>query len=596
MKKNKNKTKTGIFRLIEIAGTKRYWLLVSILFAILATFVQFVPVVTVYLILSELASHATELDKIDRKLLFELGYISLGSVAAFGGLLYIALMLSHIAAFNILYEIRVKLAEKMTKLSMGYFTKRASGKIKKVMMEDVEQIELFVAHHITDITSAIVFPLIMIGYLFYVDWRLAIVTLLPLPLSLLIIVSMLSRVDLSRKYHDCLENMNSTVTEYVRGMPVVKIFGSIDTSFQKLQQSVFAFRDFSKKVSIDSSTRYPGFLTIASSSLLFIIPSSVFLLLYEEAYHQFLPTVFLFLIVGGGLFFPLLKLLYMGAQLQQIRVGVDRIDELLNQKEIIEVEEEKSPRDSSLIFDAVSFSYEEQTVLDQISFTALPNTVTALVGPSGAGKTTIGMLAARFWDVQAGSICIGGVDLKEMKIESLMDHVSFVFQDNNLFFDTIEANIRMGNTQASQKDVIEAAKAAQCHEFIEALPQGYQTKVGAGGTYVSGGEQQRIGIARVILKNTPIVVLDEATAFADPENEKKILEAFAHLVHDKTVLVIAHRLSTITNADQILVVDRGRIVQRGRHQELLDINGLYQTMWETYTRSREWAIEKKREV
>ncbi len=596
MKKIKNKPKTGIFRLIEIAGTKRYWLLMSMLFAVLATFVQFVPIVTVYLILAELASHATELDKIDRKLLFKLGYISLGSVAAFGGLLYIALMLSHIAAFNILYEIRVKLAEKMTKLSMGYFTKSTSGKIKKVMMEDVEQIELFVAHHIPDITSAIAFPLIMIGYLFYVDWRLAIVTLLPLPLSLLVIVNMLSRVDLARKYHDCLENMNSTVTEYVRGMPVVKIFGSIDTSFQKLQQSVFAFRDFSKKVSIDSSTMYPGFLTIASSSLLFIIPSSVFLLLYKEAYHQFLPTVFLFLIVGGGLFFPLLKLLYMGAQLQQIRVGMDRIDELLNKKEIIEVEEEKSPRDASLIFDSVSFSYEEQTVLDQISFTASPNTVTALVGPSGAGKTTVGMLAARFWDVQAGSIRIGGVDLKEMKIESLMDHVSFVFQDNNLFFDTIEANIRMGNTQASHNDVMEAAKAAQCHEFIEALPQGYQTKVGEGGVYVSGGEQQRIGIARVILKNTPIVVLDEATAFADPENEKKILEAFAHLVHDKTVLVIAHRLSTITNADQILVVDRGRIVQRGKHQELLGINGLYQTMWETYTRSREWAIEKKREV
>lgn len=595
MKKNKPEKsgrKIGLFRLAQIAGGKKGLLLASMSLSVLATLAQFVPVVAVYLILEELAAHASNPGAADREALYTLGFITLGSVGVFGVLLYTSMMLSHIAAFNILYEIRVAVAEKLPRFPMGYFTQRSSGEIKKVMTDDVERIELFVAHHIPDITSAFAFPLIMIGFLFYMDWRLALAATAPLPLAVLVQLKMASSGELYRQYHDALERMNAAVVEYVRGMPVVKVFGASADSFRGLRGAVFDFRDFSRKVCRDYATVYPGFLTVISSSLVFIIPVAVFLLSRIEPYEAFLPTVLLFLVVGGGMYFPFFKLMFIGSYLKQISVGVERIDAILERDEMPERDTGARPADGSLEFDNVSFAYEETEVLKRVSFKASPGTVTALVGPSGAGKTTVGLLAARFWDVDAGAVRLGGVDIRAMKTEPLMDHISFVFQDGFLFFDTLEENIRMGNRTAGPEAVRQAAKAARCHEFIEKLPKGYATLVGEGGTYLSGGEQQRIAIARAILKDSPVVILDEATAFADPENEGKILEALARLIRDKTVIVIAHRLSTITRADRILVLDEGRIVQRGTHQELASREGLYRSMWETYTRSRQWTLGK----
>ncbi|MDY0094027.1 MAG: ABC transporter ATP-binding protein [Candidatus Vecturithrix sp.] len=592
----KQQKKTGIRRLLEIAGTKKWWLFASMFLAVIATVVQFVPVVSVYLIIEELAAHAADIAAINRARVYRLGYISLGSVAVFGGLLYAALMLSHIAAFNILYEIRVAIAEKLTRLSVGFFTEKASGEIKKVMVEDVERIELFVAHHIPDITSAIVFPLFIIAYLFVMDWRLAIAALLPFPLTIGIMAVMMiggsAKIEY-RNYHTALEHMNAAVVEYVRGMPVVKVFGTALDSFQRLTESVLSYRDWAQKMTTDYAKAYPAFLTTASSSLVFLVPAAVFLLRKAGPHAPSIPTVLLFMIVGGGFFFPLLKLMFMVGYLNQISIGMERIDAILCKDEIVDRKTDTHPADASIEFDHVSFAYNESSVLDRVSFAAQPGTVTALVGPSGAGKTTLGLLTARFWDVQSGAIRIGGVDIRDMSTEALMNQISFVFQDGFLFFDTIEENIRMGNAAASKADVIQAAQAAQCHDFIERLPHGYQTLVGEGGTYLSGGEQQRIGIARAILKNTPIVVLDEATAYADPENEGKILQGFATLLKDKTVLIIAHRLSTVTNADQILVIDRGKVAQRGRHADLIKAGGLYKNMWETYSRAREWTIARK---
>jgi ATP-binding cassette, subfamily B, bacterial IrtA/YbtP len=592
----KKQKRTGLLRLIEIAGTKKWWLLASMVLAVLATVVQFVPVVAVYLIIEELAAHAADIANVNPDLLFRLGYLSLGSVAVFGLLLYAAMMLSHIAAFNILYEIRVKIAEKLTRLSMGFFTEKASGEIKKVMVEDVERIELFVAHHIPDITCAVVFPLLLIGYLFAMDWRLAIAALLPFPLTIGLMMAMMLGSGTKaayHAYHKALEAMHAAVVEYVRGMPVVKVFGTALDSFQGLTQSVLSYRDWARKMTKSYSKAYPAFLTTASSSLVFLVPAIVFLLRRSEAHASFIPTALFFLIIGGGFFFPLLKLMFMVGYLNQISIGVERIDAILNKEEILEPADGKRPADDSIEFNEVTFAYNDTTVLEKVSFAAQPGTVTALVGPSGAGKTTLGLLAARFWDVQSGAIRIGGVDIRDMKTETLMNHVSFVFQDGFLFFDTIEENIRMGNTTATKADVIRAAQAAQCHEFIEALPNSYQTLVGEGGTYLSGGEQQRVGIARAILKDTPIVVLDEATAYADPENEGKILQGFATLLKDKTVIVIAHRLSTVTNADQILVIDKGQVAQRGIHAELVKTGGLYANMWDTYSHAREWTIARK---
>ena len=588
--------KTGLARLIEIAGAKKWWLFASMVLAVIATLVQFAPTIIVYQIIRELAAHAADLSGVDRDALWRLGWVSLGAVGVFGLLLYISSMLSHIAAFNILYEIRIKLAEKLPRLSMGYFTNTASGKIKKILAEDVEQIEVFVAHHIPDITSAVVFPLLVIGYLFVVDWRMALAALLPFPIALSLMSRMMMSSESKRLYqewHTSLEKMNAAVVEYVRGMPVVKVFGTDKDSFRRFQETVTAHRDRSQRVSRDYSSTYPALLTAASSSMMFILPVAVWLLYRADNPNALIPTVLFFALIGGSFFFPLLKLTFMAGLLNQISMGVERIDEILAAAEVPERVSGRQPQDATITFENVAFAYDEAAVLENVSYTAKPGTVTALVGPSGAGKTTIGLLTARFWDVQSGAIRIGGVDIRDIRLETLMDYVSFVFQDGFLFFDTIEENIRMGNSAATMDEVIAAAKAARCHEFIERLPSGYKTLVGEGGTYLSGGEQQRVGIARAILKGSPIVVLDEATAYADPENEGRILEGLARLIRNKTVLIIAHRLSTITQADQILVVDEGQIVERGAHPELLAAQGLYRSMWDTYSQARQWTLAPK---
>jgi ATP-binding cassette subfamily B protein len=593
--KEKSKKKTGFGRLLQIAGSKKWLLFLSMILAVIATIFQFVPIIAVYLIVTELAAHATDISMVNQDKLYFLAYLSLGSILLYGIFMYVASMISHISAFTILYEIRVQISNKLSKLPMGFFNKKSSGKIKKIMAEDVERIELFVAHHIPDITTAIVFPAIIIIYLFIVDWRLALAALVPFPIAIGMIAVMMGGRGKKQyvKYHNALENMNAAVVEYVRGMPVVKVFGTSIDSFQRLKETITNYRKGMIDMSKSYSSKYPMFLTIASSSLVFIIPVSVYILQNTNAGNDFISTVLIFLIIGGSFFFPMLKLMYVGGYIRQISVGVDRIDEILNMEEIENKDSNLKPSGASVEFENVSFAYDKTTVVDKVSFTAKPGTVTALVGPSGAGKTTLGLLTARFWDTNSGDIKIGGVSIKDIGLETLMDYVSFVFQDGFLFFDTIEENIRMGNSNASKEDVINAAKAAQCHEFIKELPNGYDTLVGEGGTYLSGGEQQRVGIARVILKNTPIVVLDEATAYADPENEGKILQGLSKLIKNKTVIIIAHRLSTITNADQIIVVAEGKIAERGTHKELVDKKGLYSKMWETYSQARNWKISWK---
>ena len=589
----KKKRKTGISRLIEIAGSKKWWLIGSMILAVCAAIAQFIPYVAIYVIIEELAAHAADVQMVNKGLIWHWAWMSLGAVVVYGILLYGSLMLSHIAAFNILYEMRVAISRKLARLPLGYFTKRASGELKKIMSEDVERIELFVAHHIPDVTTAIVFPLLMLGYLFHVDWRLALVILGLFLVAVSIQVFMMllpSQKKQYEDYHAALGRMNASIVEYVRGIQVVKIFSRSMDSFERLQRDIASFRDLCVVMTQKFALVYTGFLTVVSSTIVVLLPVALLLLQKAPSYADYLPTVFLFLILGGGMFFPLLKLLYMSGFLNQNTLGVALIDDILDRPEIPEPAHSAIPKGSDVKFDHVTFSYDREPVLKNVSFIAPAGSVTALVGPSGAGKSTIGMLTARFWDVDDGRISIGGEPITDIRTADLMDHIAFVFQDNPLFFDTIEENIRMGNQAASLDEVVAAAKAAQCHGFIQSLENGYRTLVGEGGTYLSGGEQQRIGLARAILKNAPIVVLDEATAYADPENEGKILTAFSKLIKDKTVLVIAHRLSTVTNADQILVMDRGTIVETGRHDELLAQNGLYTRMWQTYTQSREWVL------
>ena len=591
-----NKRKTGLARLIEIAGTKRRLLIGAMLLAVITAIVQFVPIIAVYNILIELAEHALDPSLIDKAYIWLWSYIALGAFFAFGVLTFASLMLSHIAAFNILYEIRMQLVQKMVRLPLGFFSRRASGELKKIMSDDVERIELFIAHHIPDIVTALLFPLILVSYMFAVDWRLAIVVLAVLAMAFYVMGRMYTGKkirEVSKRYVETLGRMNASIVEYIRGIQVVKTFTESTNAYRKLNDDIKEYRKFANEVNVQYQPTYVGFLTILSSALLFIIPVAVWLLVGSASYATFVPVLLMFLFFGVAVFFPVLKLLWIGSFLNQNNMGVQKIDDILYMDEIEEPDIPRHPKDASVEFRNVSFAYDTTPILKAISFISHPGTITALVGPSGAGKSTVAMLAARFWDVQSGEILIGGVPVKEIPTSVLMDNVAFVFQDNMLFFDTIEENIRMGNKTAIFEEVARAACAAQCHEFIESLPNGYQTLVGEGGIYLSGGEAQRIALARAILKDSPIILLDEATAFADPENEGKILEAFSHLIKGKTVLVIAHRLSTITNADRILYVDKGVIAEQGTHEQLLALKGEYARMWETYNRAKRWTIGGK---
>ena len=591
-----NKRKTGLARLIEIAGTKRRLLIGAMLLAVITAIVQFVPIIAVYNILIELAEHALDPSLIDKAYIWLWSYIALGAFFAFGVLTFASLMLSHIAAFNILYEIRMQLAQKMVRLPLGFFSRRASGELKKIMSDDVERIELFIAHHIPDIVTALLFPLILVSYMFAVDWRLAIVVLAVLAMAFYVMGRIYTGKkirEVSNRYVETLGRMNASIVEYIRGIQVVKTFTESTNAYRKLNDDIKEYRKFANEVNVQYQPTYVGFLTILSSALLFIIPVAVWLLVGSASYATFVPVLLMFLFFGVAVFFPVLKLLWIGSFLNQNNMGVQKIDDILYMDEIEEPDIPRHPKDASVEFRNVSFAYDTTPILKAISFISHPGTITALVGPSGAGKSTVAMLTARFWDVQSGEILIGGVPVKEISTSVLMDNVAFVFQDNMLFFDTIEENIRMGNKTAIFEEVARAACAAQCHEFIESLPNGYQTLVGEGGIYLSGGEAQRIALARAILKDSPIILLDEATAFADPENEGKILEAFSHLIKGKTVLVIAHRLSTITNADRILYIDKGVIAEEGTHEELLVIQGQYAHMWKTYNRAKRWTIGGK---
>jgi len=591
-----NKHKTGLARLIEIAGTKRWLLIGAMSLAVITAIMQFVPIIAVYNILIELAKHALNLSLIDKAYIWQWSYIALGSFLAYGVLTFASTMLSHIAAFNILYEIRMQLAQKMVRLPLGFFNRRASGELKKIMSDDVERIELFIAHHIPDIVTAILFPLILVGYMFTIDWRLALVVLTILAVAFYVMGRMYTGKairEASEKYVEKMGRMNASIVEYIRGIQIVKTFTESTDAYRKLNDDIKAYRQNANEVNAQYRPTYVGFLTILSSALLFIIPVAIWLLVESDSYAAYIPVVLMFMLFGTAVFFPVLKLLWIGSFLNQNNMGVQKIDDILYMDEIKEPATPRYPEDASVEFRNVSFAYDTTQILNDVSFVAPSGTITALVGPSGAGKSTIAMLTARFWDISKGEILIGKVPIKEIPTSVLMNNVAFVFQDNMLFFDTIEENIRMGNKSATFEEVKQAACAAQCHEFIECLPNGYQTLVGEGGTYLSGGETQRIALARAILKDAPIILLDEATAFADPENEGKILEAFSHLIKGKTILIIAHRLGTITDADHILYVDKGRIAEEGTHEELLALHQSYAHMWETYNRAKEWTIGEK---
>lgn len=598
----KQKTKQGLARLFEIAGQRKGLLVLAGVLSAASAACMLVPYWAVYRILTELLANAGDTGGIDAGLLVKWGWIAfLGLV---GGLilLYAALMASHVAAFRILYGLRVRLSEHIGRLPLGYLNGTSTGAIKKTMEQNIEKIENFIAHTIPDMVNVVATVVLMFAIFFSLDGWLAAVGLAVIAVSVILQFSNFmgkKAQEFTRIYFDAQERMSASAVQYVRGMPVVKIFGQSVRSFRQFNAEIKAYKTYALKV---CDTYQPGmvaFTVLLNSLVTFFLPIGI-LLADGSPGDIALAAVWLFFIVmGPGVASPVYKLMYLGGGTREINEGVVRIDRIFDRRPVPEPAEPRVPTTYDIEFRHVGFSYSNEAeatrteALRDISFTARQGEITALVGPSGSGKSTVANLIPRFWDVGQGEIRIGGIDIREIATERLMDIVSFVFQETFLFYDTLYENIRTGRPDATHEEVVAAAKAAQCHEFIERLPDGYATRIGDRGVYLSGGEAQRVCVARAILKNAPVLVLDEATAFADPENEWKMQQALQHLIRDKTVIIIAHRLSSIVAAQQILVLRQGQLVQSGRHEVLSKTDGVYKKMWDAYTDAFRWQLDTK---
>ncbi|MEO0596379.1 MAG: ABC transporter ATP-binding protein, partial [Chloroflexota bacterium] len=581
-------------------------LILSALLSILAAAFGLFPYLAIYLIASHIFDNGAANADTTYILLIAGGALVAAIVKAVT--MNISLHISHIAAYDILYETRIAIAHKLGSLPLGFFDQRNTGTIKRVIHEDVEKMEQGLAHIIPDLAAALAVPILSFLILLFIDWRLSLVLLISPAIGMGLfgyILNVYSGGGM-QAYYKVVDRMNSTFIQYINGMKVIKAFTRSRASFADLKQVVDDMVGLYAEMVKDVQRPYAAIPVAFRTGLLFMLP--IGLLLYINGALD-LPTLVLFLIMSVGFSRPLYNLLMHGMlAFYQIHTAMGRIDALLEEGSLSDTDTPQQPDGDTITFHDVSFSYnpsDEETdaaqrVLDGVSFSIPAGSVTALVGPSGAGKTTIARLIPRFWDVNDGHIAIGGVDIRQMALTDLMDHVSFVFQDVFLFNDTIYENIRMGRPDASREQIITAAKLARCHEFIEELG-GYDYHVGENGAKLSGGQRQRISIARAILKNAPVIVLDEATAFVDPENESLIQEALAALLNStpdrpKTLVVVAHRLSTITEADQILVVDGGKIVASGRHEDLLTSSELYRTLWDAHTDASKWQFDTDADV
>lgn len=598
----KEKKKTGLARLFEIAGERKGLLILAGTLSAASAACMLVPYWSVYEILNELLHNGGDWNRVDGALLIHWGWIAFFGLIGGLLLLYGALMSSHVAAFRILYGLRVSLSKHIGRLPLGYLNGTSTGAIKKTMEQNIEKIENFIAHTIPDMINVVATIALMFAIFFSLDGWLAAVCLAAIAVSIVLQFSNFmgkKAQEFTRIYFDAQERMSASAVQYVRGMPVVKIFGQSVRSFRQFNAEIEAYKTYALKVCDTYQSGMIAFVVILNSLITFILP--VGLLLTGGAANISLAAVWLFFIVmGPGVASPVYKLMYLGGGTREINEGIVRIDRIFEQRPIPEATNPQRPESYDIEFRNVSFSYENKEeatrteALRNLTFTARQGEITALVGPSGSGKSTVANLIPRFWDVRQGEIQIGGINIKEIATEHLMDIVSFVFQDTFLFYDTLYENIAVGRPDAKREEVEAAARAAQCHDFIERLPNGYMTRIGDKGVYLSGGEAQRICVARAILKNAPILVLDEATAFADPENEYKMQQALQALIRNKTVIIIAHRLSSIISAGQIVVLKEGRLVQCGRHGELSTTDGVYKKMWDAYTDAFRWQLNTKK--
>lgn len=581
------KKKKSIKDIIYYSEIKKGQLVGGILFVSLGMLLSICPILVIYKVIKSLFLYG----KLEQSTI-QFCIYGLAAVVLSYCLTYIGGILCHKFSYVLIANLKKKILFHIGNLPLGFFTGDNKSKIRQVLGSDMNQIEGYFSHQLPNLISTLALILAMIIVMLKINLILGLTTLLIIFVGLGIQIAIMAKIIKSgglEKNFAILDQINSATTEYVKGMPEVKIFGTGAKSFKTFSKSVGEYRDFTSSM---TSMIRPGFVSFRMfilSVATFIVPVGI--LLMSRNNNLYFATVFIFyLILAPAISVPALKLRDFAEGMNLLNEVVLRIYEIIDQKELAIKNSEEEIKGHDLEFNNVSFSYGNEEVLKNISFCAKQGEVTALVGYSGAGKSTIGTLIPRFYDPSEGSIKIGGVNIKNIPINVLMDNIAFVFQDSDLITDTVFNNVAMAKTGSTKEDVIKACKKARCHDFIEKLPNGYNTVLGKG-TYLSGGEKQRIAVARAILKDAPILVLDEATSFADSENEYLMQEALSELVKDKTVIMIAHRLNTIEHANQILVISDGKIAERGKHEDLILADGIYKRLFDIYKKTNIWQMD-----
>lgn len=583
--------KSNLKRLFGYAGGYRYLTMASWILSALSALVALLPFVYIWKVIKEVLDVAPNYGNAEN--LAHNGWMAvLFSVAAI--LIYVAaLMCSHLAAFRVQANIRSKVMHHIVTLPMGFVNGVGSGKVRKIVYESSAATETYLAHQLPDKANALATPVGLLILLLVFDWRLGLLSLVPIVIAF-VIMSVMTGKRMRKKmeeYNNALGQMSNEAVEYVRGISVVKTFGQSVFSFKRFKAAIDNYEKWVIAYTKDLRTPMLFYTTLVNAIFAILIAASL-VMTSEGVTNEFLLNLMYYIIITPIITLTLTKIMYASENKLIVADAMARIDSIMEMEPLPEPEQPKRPQDNSVELSGVSFKYKDakKNALEHVSLSIKPGEHVAFVGPSGGGKTTLASIVARFWDVDEGAVKIGGVNVKDIAGEELMNTVSFVFQDSRLLKTSILENVRMARPDASREEVLQALHDAQCDDILEKLPKGVDTVVGAKGIYLSGGEQQRISVARVMLKNAPILILDEATAFADPDNESKVQAAFNVLSKGKTVLMIAHRLSTVTGADRIVVIKDGKVAESGTHAQLSAKDGLYAEMWKQYNKAVNWKV------
>ena len=588
-----NQTSKTIGKLLKFSGPFRITILLSAVFSAFSAVINLKAYLCVYGVAKVLIQSSGNFGALDLAAMKALGMQAVWYVCMGFGTYGMALLCSHISAYNTVARIRMQIIRHLGTLPLGYHILHPSGKQRKIIEKNTDNLEILIAHNIPDYVQSLVLPIAFLVFMFRYDWRLSLICLVPILIGFILLFSMLKGESSGfiEQVQKSGEDISNAATEYVRGIAVVKTFGQTASSFRRYQRSVKDYADFMTKYAFSMENAFSLYTTIVNAVFLFLIPGGIVLYNLGGGAEKTIMTFAFFAVLIPLVASILTKLMHSSSNLMLADASFTAIEEMLAEKPLAETKKQPVPQNGEIRLDHVSFQYEAGVkALDDVSLTIRPGTVTALVGESGGGKSTVANLIARFWDVSEGSVTVGGVDVRELDYADWMKHISIVFQDTNLFKMSVAENVSMYKQGASREEIMEALRQARCEDILEKLPNGVDSVIGARGVYLSGGEMQRIALARAILKDAPIVLLDEATAFADAENEYLIQRALDILLHGKTVLMIAHRLQTIVHADQIIVMQRGGIAEQGTHEELMQRQGVYAKMYHEYENSVSWKI------